>query len=125
MYLLFVIFQPTSHKSDIFFYFFSKALGDDRRSFSYYKAIPVIEKLPFKIESVDQVKNLAGIGKSMQDHVSEHVDLLSWFHMLDRTEREHIMMQLTGSCFCKCAFELLLSKTLLPWFCLFFDRACQ
>lgn len=49
-----------------------KALGDDRRSFSYYKAIPVIEKLPFKIENVEQVKHLPSIGKSMQDHVSEH-----------------------------------------------------
>lgn len=48
-----------------------KALGDDRRSFSYYKAIPVIEKLPFKIQSVDQVKNLPNIGKSMQDHVRD------------------------------------------------------
>lgn len=46
------------------------ALGDDRRSFSYYKAIPVIESLPFKIQSVDQVKELPAIGKSMQDHVS-------------------------------------------------------
>lgn len=46
-----------------------KALGDDRRSFSYYKAVPVIEKLPFKIQSVDQVKDLPNIGKSMQDHV--------------------------------------------------------
>ncbi|XP_011021634.1 PREDICTED: DNA polymerase lambda isoform X1 [Populus euphratica] len=45
-----------------------RALGDDRRSFSYYKAIPVVEKLPFKIESADQVKDLPGIGKSMQDH---------------------------------------------------------
>ncbi|KAJ0986699.1 hypothetical protein J5N97_005055 [Dioscorea zingiberensis] len=43
--------------------------GDERRSFSYYKAIPVIEKLPYKIESVDQVKHLPTIGKSMQDHV--------------------------------------------------------
>ncbi|KAI5679155.1 hypothetical protein M9H77_10105 [Catharanthus roseus] len=50
-----------------------RALGDDRRSFSYYKAIPVIEKLPFKIESVDQVKHLPGIGKSMQDHIQEIV----------------------------------------------------
>ncbi|PQQ03975.1 DNA polymerase lambda isoform X1 [Prunus yedoensis var. nudiflora] len=33
-----------------------RALGDDRRSFSYYKAIAVIEKLPFKIQSVDQLK---------------------------------------------------------------------
>jgi DNA polymerase lambda len=47
-------------------------LGDDRRSFSYYKAIPVVEKLPFKIESADQVKDLPGIGKSMQDHVRVH-----------------------------------------------------
>ncbi|CAL8994344.1 unnamed protein product [Prunus brigantina] len=50
-----------------------RALGDDRRSFSYYKAIPVIEKLPFKIQSVDQVKDLPNIGKSMQDHIQEIV----------------------------------------------------
>ncbi|KAI3853473.1 hypothetical protein MKX03_010369 [Papaver bracteatum] len=50
-----------------------RALGEDRRSFSYYKAIPVIEKLPFKIESVDQVKHLPTIGKSMQDHIHEIV----------------------------------------------------
>ncbi|BBG94126.1 DNA polymerase lambda, partial [Prunus dulcis] len=48
-------------------------LGDDRRSFSYYKAVPVIEKLPFKIQSVDQVKDLPNIGKSMQDHIQEIV----------------------------------------------------
>ncbi|XP_004489888.3 DNA polymerase lambda-like [Cicer arietinum] len=45
-----------------------RALGDDRRSFSYYKAISVIEKLPFKVESADQIKNLPSIGKSMKDH---------------------------------------------------------
>ncbi|PWA57430.1 BRCT domain-containing protein [Artemisia annua] len=50
-----------------------RALGEDRRSFSYYKAIPVIERLPFKIESVDQVKDLPAIGKSMQDHIHEIV----------------------------------------------------
>ncbi|KAL7584324.1 hypothetical protein Lser_V15G44760 [Lactuca serriola] len=50
-----------------------RALGDDRRSFSYYKAIPVIERLPFKIESVDEVKHLPAIGKSMQDHINEIV----------------------------------------------------
>ncbi|WOL12144.1 DNA polymerase lambda isoform X1 [Canna indica] len=50
-----------------------RALGEERRSFSYYKAIPVIEKLPFKIESVDQVKNLPTIGKSLQDHIHEIV----------------------------------------------------
>lgn len=57
--------------------FIMKALGDDRRSFSYYKAIPVIEKLPFKIQNVEQVKHLPSIGKSMQDHVSEHTLTLS------------------------------------------------
>ncbi|CAK7326956.1 unnamed protein product [Dovyalis caffra] len=36
-------------------------------------AIPVIEKLPFKIDSADQVKDLPGIGKSMQDHIQEIV----------------------------------------------------
>ncbi|XP_062091523.1 DNA polymerase lambda [Humulus lupulus] len=50
-----------------------RALGDDRRSFSYYKAIPVIEKLPFKIESAEQVKHLPNIGKSLQDHIQEIV----------------------------------------------------
>ncbi|RZS07007.1 hypothetical protein BHM03_00037770 [Ensete ventricosum] len=50
-----------------------ESLGDERRSFSYYKAIPVIEKLPFRIESVDQVKNLPTIGKSLQDHIHEIV----------------------------------------------------
>ncbi|XP_017971942.1 PREDICTED: DNA polymerase beta isoform X1 [Theobroma cacao] len=50
-----------------------RALGDDRRSFSYYKAIAAVEKLPFKIESSNQVKNLPGIGKSMQDHIQEIV----------------------------------------------------
>ncbi|XP_011655646.1 DNA polymerase lambda isoform X2 [Cucumis sativus] len=50
-----------------------RALGDERRSFSYYKAIPVIEKLPFRIESIDQVKHLPAIGKSLQDHIQEIV----------------------------------------------------
>ncbi|KFK43340.1 hypothetical protein AALP_AA1G112300 [Arabis alpina] len=50
-----------------------RALGDDRRSFSYYKAIPVIEKFPSKIESVDQLKHLPGIGKSLTDHIHEIV----------------------------------------------------
>ncbi|KAL2334267.1 hypothetical protein Fmac_015480 [Flemingia macrophylla] len=48
-----------------------RALGEDRRSFSYYKAIAVIEKLPFKIESADQINNLPSIGKSMKDHIQE------------------------------------------------------
>ncbi|TKY46267.1 DNA polymerase lambda [Spatholobus suberectus] len=48
-----------------------RALGDDRRSFSYYKAIAVIEKLPFKIEIADQINNLPSIGKSMKDHIQE------------------------------------------------------
>ncbi|AAD39573.1 T10O24.13 [Arabidopsis thaliana] len=48
-------------------------LGEDRRSFSYYKAIPVIEKFPTRIESVDQLKHLPGIGKAMRDHIQEIV----------------------------------------------------
>ncbi|KAG0471819.1 hypothetical protein HPP92_016365 [Vanilla planifolia] len=50
-----------------------RALGDERRSFSYYKAIIVIEKLPFKIQNAEQVKHLPAIGKSMQDHIKEIV----------------------------------------------------
>uniref|UniRef100_A0A7N0UK90 DNA polymerase n=1 Tax=Kalanchoe fedtschenkoi TaxID=63787 RepID=A0A7N0UK90_KALFE len=50
-----------------------RALGDDRRSFSYYKAIPVIEKVPFKIESADQVKDLPTIGKALKEHIQEIV----------------------------------------------------
>ncbi|CAD5312318.1 DNA polymerase lambda [Arabidopsis thaliana] len=50
-----------------------RALGEDRRSFSYYKAIPVIEKFPTRIESVDQLKHLPGIGKAMRDHIQEIV----------------------------------------------------
>ncbi|XP_075657192.1 DNA polymerase lambda isoform X2 [Castanea sativa] len=50
-----------------------RALGEDRRSFSYYKAIAVIEKLSFKIDSADQVKDLPSIGKSLQDHIQEIV----------------------------------------------------
>ncbi|KAM3706490.1 hypothetical protein ACJW31_03G155400 [Castanea mollissima] len=45
----------------------------DRRSFSYYKAIAVIEKLSFKIDSADQVKDLPSIGKSLHDHIQEIV----------------------------------------------------
>jgi len=48
-----------------------EALGDDQRSFGYYKAISVFDKLSFKIESADQIKNLQSIGKSMKDHVCE------------------------------------------------------
>ncbi|KAM3754290.1 hypothetical protein ACB098_03G154700 [Castanea mollissima] len=50
-----------------------RALGEDRRSFSYYKAIAVIEKLSFKIDSAGQVKDLPSIGKSLQDHIQEIV----------------------------------------------------
>lgn len=46
------------------------ALGDDRRYFSYYKALSVLEKVPFKITSVDQIKGLPAIGKSLRDSVS-------------------------------------------------------
>ncbi|KAH9303826.1 hypothetical protein KI387_008230, partial [Taxus chinensis] len=50
---------------------YKDALDDDRRSFSYNKAISVLEKLPFKIVNVDQVKGLPAIGKSMRDHIQE------------------------------------------------------
>ncbi|KAH6809551.1 DNA polymerase lambda [Perilla frutescens var. frutescens] len=68
-----------------------RALGDDRRSFSYHKAIPVIEKLPFKIESVDQVKHLPGIGKSLQDHIQEIVNTgkLSKLEHFEKDEKVH------------------------------------
>ncbi len=45
------------------------ALGDDRRYFSYYKALSVLEKVPFKITSVDQIKGLPTLGKSLLDTV--------------------------------------------------------
>ncbi|XP_058115532.1 DNA polymerase lambda isoform X7 [Magnolia sinica] len=70
-----------------------RALGDDRRSFSYYKVIPVIEKLPFKIESVDQVKHLPAIGKSMQDHIQEILTTgkLSKLEHFERDEKVSIV----------------------------------
>lgn len=46
------------------------ALGDDRRYFSYHKALSVLEKVPFKITSVDQIKGLPTIGKSLMENVS-------------------------------------------------------
>lgn len=66
------LFSLTSWWSDSLWLLLREALGEDRRSFSYYKAIAVIEKLSFKIDSADQVKDLPSIGKSLQDHVSEH-----------------------------------------------------
>lgn len=66
------LIQLASGETEMMWLFSLKALGDDRRSFSYHKAIGVIEKLPFKIESAVQVKDLPTIGKSMQDHVSVH-----------------------------------------------------
>ncbi|XP_062159840.1 DNA polymerase lambda isoform X2 [Alnus glutinosa] len=66
-----------------------RALGDDRRSFSYHKAILVIEKLPFKIESANQVKDLPSIGKSLQDHIQEIVTTgkLSKLEHFERDEK--------------------------------------
>lgn len=74
-----------------------KALGDDRRSFSYYKAIGVIEKVPFKIESADQVKDLPTIGKSMQDHVSVHK-----FKLVSSFQKNKKEFQLVP---CRCCLE--------------------
>ncbi|GAA0154680.1 DNA-directed DNA polymerase [Lithospermum erythrorhizon] len=57
-----------------------RALGEDRRSFSYYKAVQVIEKFPFKIENSDQIKDLPGVGKSLKDHIhNEKVRTITLF----------------------------------------------
>lgn len=45
------------------------AFGDDRRSFSYYKAISVIENLSFKVTNAEQLKGLPSIGRSLLDVV--------------------------------------------------------
>ncbi|KAG0611679.1 hypothetical protein M758_7G157800 [Ceratodon purpureus] len=58
---------PFSEIRDIY----KEALGDDRRYFSYYKALSVLEKVPFKITSVDQIKGLPAIGKSLRDSIQE------------------------------------------------------
>ncbi|CAK9866813.1 unnamed protein product [Sphagnum jensenii] len=50
---------------------YKEALGDDRRYFSYYKALSVLEKVPFKITSVDQIKGLPTLGKSLLDTIQE------------------------------------------------------
>jgi DNA polymerase lambda len=47
------------------------AFGDDRRSFSYYKAISIIENLSFKVTSSEQLKGLPSIGKSLLDVVKD------------------------------------------------------
>lgn len=59
------ITEPFSELRDIY----KDALGDDRRSFSYHKAISVLEKLPFKVDNIDQVKGLPTIGKSLREHI--------------------------------------------------------
>ncbi|KAH7283750.1 hypothetical protein KP509_34G022400 [Ceratopteris richardii] len=61
------ITEPFMELRDIY----KDALGDDHRSFSYHKAISVLEKLPFKIENVDQIKGLPTIGKSLREHINE------------------------------------------------------
>ncbi|KAH9608300.1 hypothetical protein KSS87_008411, partial [Heliosperma pusillum] len=72
-----------------------KALGEDRRSFSYYKAIPVIEKLPFKIESADQVKHLPAIGRSLCDHIQEIISTgkLSKLEHFEHDEKVHFLFK--------------------------------
>ncbi|KAL0385597.1 UNVERIFIED_CONTAM: DNA polymerase lambda [Sesamum radiatum] len=87
-----------------------RALGDERRSFSYYKAIPVIEKLPFKIESADQVKHLPGIGKSLQDHVSKYI-CHGIFSLLHDSLAISILLLKEHGWFISCAFpSLVISK---------------
>ncbi|XP_024525739.1 DNA polymerase lambda isoform X1 [Selaginella moellendorffii] len=50
---------------------YKNGLGDNRRSYSYHKAISYLEKLPYQVTSVDQVKNAPSIGKSLQNHIQE------------------------------------------------------
>ncbi|XP_073395430.1 DNA polymerase lambda isoform X2 [Physcomitrium patens] len=58
---------PFSEIKDIY----KEALGDDRRAFSYYKALSVLEKVPFKITSVNQIKGFPTIGKSLMESIHE------------------------------------------------------
>ncbi|CAI5989654.1 unnamed protein product, partial [Closterium sp. NIES-64] len=46
-------------------------LGDEWRWFSYYKALSVLEKLPFRIRSAQQVQGLPSIGSSLQGKIQE------------------------------------------------------
>ncbi|CAI5516973.1 unnamed protein product [Closterium sp. Naga37s-1] len=46
-------------------------LGDEWRWFSYYKALSVLEKLPFRIVSAQQVQGLPSIGSSLQGKIQE------------------------------------------------------
>ncbi|XP_050276828.1 DNA polymerase lambda isoform X3 [Quercus robur] len=78
-----------------------RALGEDRRSFSYYKAIAVIEKLSFKIDSADQVKDLPSIGKSLQDHIQEIVTTgklskLEHFEKDEKVQEMDLLLQKVG-----------------------------
>lgn len=83
------ITDPFTELRDIY----KNALGDDRRSFSYHKAISVLEKLPFKIESFDQVKGLPTIGKSMLDNIQELLATgkLSKLEQFKNDERVHTL----------------------------------
>lgn len=58
------------------------ALGDDRRAFSYYKALSVLEKVPFKITSVNQIKGFPTIGKSLMESVSIDCCCLLHAHLI-------------------------------------------
>ncbi|KAL4639199.1 hypothetical protein ACB092_03G200200 [Castanea dentata] len=78
-----------------------RALGEDRRSFSYYKAIAVIEKLSFKIDSADQAKDLPSVGKSLQDHIQEIVTTgklskLEHFEKDEKVQEMDLLLQKVG-----------------------------
>ncbi|CAI7908416.1 unnamed protein product [Closterium sp. NIES-53] len=49
-------------------------LGDEWRWFSYYKALSVLEKLPFRIRSSQQVQGLPSIGSSLEGKVRAEAD---------------------------------------------------
>ncbi|GJP44776.1 hypothetical protein CLOM_g4195 [Closterium sp. NIES-68] len=50
---------------------YKDGLGDEWRWFSYYKALSVLEKLPFRIRSAQQVHGLPSIGSSLQGKIHE------------------------------------------------------
>ncbi|CAI5483816.1 unnamed protein product [Closterium sp. Yama58-4] len=50
---------------------YKDGLGDEWRWFSYYKALSVLEKLPFRIGSAQQVQGLPSIGSSLQGKIQE------------------------------------------------------
>ncbi|KAK4773852.1 hypothetical protein SAY87_028871 [Trapa incisa] len=89
-----------------------RALGDDGRSYNYYKAIPVIEKLPFKIESAEHVKHLPSSGKSMQEHMSDFISIC--FFSLWKHHNSYVVI-VDNISFRHLCLDWLLSHAPLEW----------